>query len=108
MLDSPSAVIVWSFYLFGDLYSTLMVATFFVFLNDSVDAASAKRLYGLIGLGGVAGGAFGSTIVRSKIRDLEMGEWMWVCLGIGVLWALRLQRFRPRRLRHKSSRLARR
>ena len=27
---------VWSFYLFGDLFSTLMVATFFAFLNDSV------------------------------------------------------------------------
>ncbi|MBT3271147.1 hypothetical protein HN371_28665 [Candidatus Poribacteria bacterium] len=27
---------VWSFYLFGDLFSTVMVVTFFAFLNDSV------------------------------------------------------------------------
>ncbi|MFT5373477.1 MAG: AAA family ATP:ADP antiporter [Candidatus Latescibacterota bacterium] len=85
LLDAPSALVVWSFYLFGDLYSTLMVATFFVFLNDSVNSATAKRIYGLVGLGGVAGGAFGSTIVRSKIRDLATSEWMWVCLVLGAL-----------------------
>jgi len=85
LLDSPSSFVVWSFYLFGDLYSTLMVATFFVFLNDSVNSATAKRIYGLVGVGGVAGGAFGSTIVRSKIRDLATSEWMWVCLGLGAL-----------------------
>lgn len=88
LLDAPSSFVVWSFYLFGDLYSTLMVATFFVFLNDSVNSATAKRIYGLIGVGGVAGGAFGSTVVRSKIRDLATSEWMWVCLGLGALIAL--------------------
>ena len=35
LLDSPGHLTVWSFYLFGDLFSTLMVATFFAFLNDS-------------------------------------------------------------------------
>jgi ATP:ADP antiporter, AAA family len=85
LLDTPSALVVWSFYLFGDLYSTLMVATFFVFLNDSVNSATAKRIYGLVGLGGVAGGVFGSTVVRSKIRDLATSEWMWVCLVLGAL-----------------------
>ncbi len=88
LLDAPSSFVVWSFYLFGDLYSTLMVATFFVFLNDSVNSDTAKRIYGLIGVGGVAGGAFGSTVVRSKIRDLATSEWMWVCLGLAVLIAL--------------------
>jgi len=88
LLDAPSSFVVWSFYLFGDLYSTLMVATFFVFLNDSVNSATAKRIYGLIGVGGVAGGAFGSTVVRSKIRDLATSEWMWVCMGLGALIAL--------------------
>ena len=36
LLITPGAITVWSFYLFGDLFSTLMVATFFAFLNDSV------------------------------------------------------------------------
>ena len=76
VLDAPGDGIVWSFYIFGDLYTTLMVATFFAFLNDSVEPNAAKRLYGLIGLGGVTGGAFGSTVVRAKIRDLSMAEWL--------------------------------
>ncbi len=51
-LHAAGDMTVWSFYLFGDLYSTLMVATFFAFLNDSVTAEKAKRLYGVILLGG--------------------------------------------------------
>jgi ATP:ADP antiporter, AAA family len=84
-LESKSASLIWSFYLFGDLYSTLMVATFFVVLNDSVASDVAKRLYGLIGLGGVSGGWFGTEILRAKISDFSLSEWMWVCLGIAVI-----------------------
>jgi len=52
IIESGEDVTIWSFYLFGDLFSTLMVATFFAFLNDSVTADGAKRLYGIVGLGG--------------------------------------------------------
>lgn len=76
---------VWAFYLFGDLYSTLMVATFFAFSNDSVDSDTAKRLYGVIGLGGVAGGAFGSSIVATAVERLSIPAWMFVCMGLGVV-----------------------
>ena len=85
IINTPAALTVWSFYLFGDLYATLMVATFFAFLNDSFNSEDAKRLYGIIGLGGVAGGAFGSTIVRAWIKDLENSTWLLVCLGVGLL-----------------------
>ena len=50
LLNSPGAFTIWSFYLFGDLFSTLMVASFFAFLNDSVAPAAAKRLYPCTGL----------------------------------------------------------
>ncbi|MFN3196896.1 MAG: NTP/NDP exchange transporter [Bradymonadia bacterium] len=83
----PGSGVVWSFYLFGDLYSTLMVATFFAFMNDSVDSDKAKRLYGLVGLGGVAGGVFGTTTVRTQIKNIELGEWMWVSLAIALFIA---------------------
>ena len=71
LLDNAGGGTVWTFYLFGDLFSTLMVATFFAFLNDSVDPASAKRLYGLIGLGGVSGGFFGSAVVGVNVKSLS-------------------------------------
>jgi AAA family ATP:ADP antiporter len=85
---SPSAPDVWAFYLFGDLYSTLMVATFFAFTNDSVDPDTAKRLYGIVGLGGVAGGAFGSTVVASAVEKLSIPAWLLVCLGVSVVVAI--------------------
>lgn len=85
LLMEQGPLVVWSFYLFGDLYSTLMVATFFVFLNDSVAPEMAKRLYGLIGLGGVSGGWFGTEVLRTKIDEFSLSEWMWVCLGVSVV-----------------------
>jgi ATP:ADP antiporter, AAA family len=88
VLNEPSGLTVWSFYLFGDLYSTLMVATFFAFLNDSVRPEDAKRLYGLIVLGGVTGGAFGSLGVAVWIDDLSNAQWLWICFGIAVAIAV--------------------
>lgn len=86
-LGAPGDWTVWSFYLYGDLYSTLMVATFFVFLNDAVAPDAARRLYGLIVLGGVCGGVFGTTVLRVWIKQLSTASWLWVCLFIGVLIA---------------------
>jgi AAA family ATP:ADP antiporter len=85
LVRDPGQGTVWSFYLFGDLFSTLMVATYFAFLNDSVTPDAAKRMYGLTGLGGVVGGAFGSTVVRTWIDSFSMSGWLWVCFGIAVI-----------------------
>jgi len=88
IVDAPGDLTVWSFYLFGDLYSTLMVATFFAFLNDSVTPDGAKRMYGLIGLGGVTGGFFGSMFVRTLIASVSISSWLWICFGIGIIIAV--------------------
>jgi len=87
-IDGPGELVVWSFYLFGDLFNTLMVATFFVFLNDSVKPDDAKRLYGPIVLGGVAGGAVGSTVLVVLIDDLSKPAWMWICAGLSLFVAV--------------------
>lgn len=83
-VKSPGEEVVWSFYLFGDLFSTLMVATFFSFLNDSVTPEKAKRLYGLVGSGGVMGGAFGSLVVRVWIDRLDTSAWLWITFFIAA------------------------
>lgn len=77
--------VAWLFYLYGDLFNTLMVATFFAFLNDSFSPESAKRNYGVIVLGGVSGGAFGSLVVKTQIKTLAMTEWLWICMGLTIL-----------------------
>ena len=85
VIKRPQSVTVWTFYLYGDLFSTLMVATFFAFLNDSVTPDDAKRLYGLVCLGGVAGGVFGTTTLRVLIAKIDVVGWLWVCFGLGLL-----------------------
>jgi AAA family ATP:ADP antiporter len=79
---------VWTFYLYGDLYSTVMVATFFAFLNDAVTPEAARRIYGLIVLGGVSGGVFGSTFLRVWIDRIGKDGWMWICLGVAAVIAI--------------------
>lgn len=85
VIGRPGDLTVWSFYLFGDLFSTLMVATFFAFLNDSVTPDTAKRLYGLVGLGGVTGGVLGTTTVRGLIDTVSLPGWLWICSGLALL-----------------------
>lgn len=90
MIGNISGTFAWSFYLYGDLFSTLMVATFFAFLNDSVNPDSAKRLYGLIGFGGVAGGAFSTTTLRGlqKSGAFSNEQFLFMCVGIVILIAV--------------------
>ncbi len=84
-INSASGPTIWSFYLFGDLFSTLMVATFFAFLNDSMTPDKAKRMYGFIGLGGVAGGVFGTSVEAIWISSVPLSLWLWVCVVIAAL-----------------------
>jgi AAA family ATP:ADP antiporter len=88
----PDAATVWSFYLFGDLFNTLMVATFFAFLNDSVLPDDAKRLYGPIVFGGVAGGVCGSSVVARWIELVSTPAWLCICgaatLAVALVAAL--------------------
>ncbi len=84
LLPDAGHATVWTFYLYGDLFSTLMVASFFAFLNDSVAPDAAKRLYGLVGLGGVLGGAVGSILLASWIDELGPVHWMGVCIALAL------------------------
>lgn len=49
------------FYFWVDVYVTASVALFWSYLNEAMTPWDAKRLYGLIGAGGMAGGIAGST-----------------------------------------------
>ncbi len=84
VIQRPGDLTVWTFYLFGDLFNTLMVATFFAFLNDSVTPEAAKRLYGVIVLGGVTGGAFSTIVLAAWIEIVPYSGWIWICFGMAA------------------------
>ncbi|MBA18797.1 MAG: hypothetical protein CMO70_03620 [Verrucomicrobiales bacterium] len=84
-INNPSEFVIWSFYWFGDLYISLMLAAFFSFLHDTVNLKNAKSLYGFIILGAVSGGAIGSTYFRSWIDDMTHQQWLHLIIGIGLI-----------------------
>ena len=61
---------VWSFYVLGDIWTTVMVATFWAITNDLNTADEAERLYGVIGLGGVVGGFVGASVVSGLVTGI--------------------------------------
>jgi AAA family ATP:ADP antiporter len=85
VVDQPSESVVWLFYLFGDLFNMLMVASFFAFQNDITSPALARRTYSTVVLGGVLGGVFGSTILKVRIGEFKTSSWVWICFAMVVM-----------------------
>jgi ATP:ADP antiporter, AAA family len=83
--DAPSTLVNYAFYLFGDLWSTLWVATFWAFLNEISTTEQSERLYGLIGTGGLLGGVVGSALVAATVRTYSSTPLILLCLGFTAL-----------------------
>lgn len=86
-IADPGPFIIWSFYVFGDMYCAVVVTLFWMIMNDSVRADDAKRLYGVVGLGGVTGGMVGATVVRSGVTTLGRGTVLLVCFALTIIVA---------------------
>jgi AAA family ATP:ADP antiporter len=69
----PGPSLNWSFYLFGDAWSTVWVTTFWAYLTELTRTEQSKRLYGLIGAGGVIGGLIANFTVWQYIEDRGIG-----------------------------------
>jgi len=70
LLQSPTPIEVWSFYIFGDMFNTALVTLFWAFTNDIFTSDEAKRAYGFVGLGGIIGGIVGSTYVTLLVEQV--------------------------------------
>lgn len=85
MSETPPTWLNWSFYLFGDLWSTVWVAVFWAFLNEISTSEQSKRLYGLIGAGGTAGGLVGATLVVGLVRQSPLKTLLLLCTALTIL-----------------------
>lgn len=90
-IEGLGQVGVWSFYVLGDIWTTVMVATFWAITNDLNTADEAERLYGIIGLGGVVGGFVGASVVSGMVTDfgrapLLLGLLVPLALIVGLVY----------------------
>ena len=74
----------YGFYVFLDLFITVNVALFWTFLADITHPESAKRLYGIIGAGGVIGGFVGSFTSNSLIERISPADML---LYVGLAYS---------------------
>lgn len=85
---APSEVVNWSFYLFGDAWTTIWVTTFWAYLNEMTGTEQSKRLYGLIGGGGVVGGLVGTGIVAGLVERVGTPPLLVAAAMVTALLAL--------------------
>jgi ATP:ADP antiporter, AAA family len=71
-LAQPEAWSIWGFYFLGDLESTLMVAAFWAYATDLSSSNQAKRLFGVVGGGGVIGGWAGISVAKFLLLEIGM------------------------------------
>lgn len=80
VIEDLNDAIVWSFFVYGDMFNTVMVALFWAFTNDIMHSRQAKRAYGVIGLGGVVGGFVGATVVNSSVESFGRSPLLLFCI----------------------------
>lgn len=96
----PAPAVNWSFYLFGDAWSTVWVTAFWAYLTELTRTDQSKRLYGLIGAGGVIGGLLANFAVWQYVESQGIGVLLAgaavVTALIGVImWRLEVTAARP-------------
>lgn len=84
--DDPGPVLIWTFYLLGDLEATMMVAAFWAYLTDLLRGSDASWLFGPIGAGGVLGGWAG--ISAAKLLLVTIGTQGLLLVAAGLMGGL--------------------
>jgi len=84
----PSVPLNWSFYLFGDAWSTVWVTSFWAYLTELTRTDQSKRLYGLIGGGGVIGGLMANFAVWQYVEKSGIGVLLTGAAGLTIAIAL--------------------
>ena len=86
--QNPGEAFSWGLYIFGDMYVSTLVALFFATLHDKSSIEDARRIYGLVGIGGVLGGLVGSVAASGLDRVVGVPGALTVSMGLTLCVAL--------------------
>ena len=79
---------VWAVYIMVEIYSVMMIGIFWTYTNDIVTQAESDRLYGIIGVGGIVGGAAGGAFVDAFTRTVGPVNLLVICAGLVLVSAV--------------------
>ncbi|HVY46008.1 MAG TPA: Npt1/Npt2 family nucleotide transporter [Minicystis sp.] len=78
---------VWAIYILVEIYSVVMIGIFWTYANDVVTTEESNKLYGLVGVGGILGGAAGGAFVDAFARQIGPEHLLLICAGLVVVSA---------------------
>lgn len=77
----------YGYFFYLDIFNSVLVALFWSFANDLTAPDEARRTYGLVGAGGILGGAAGSAVTGWSVERLGAPNLLLVCAALLVLIA---------------------
>lgn len=71
----------YAYFFYVDIFNSVMVALFWSFANDLNDPDQARRTYGVVGAGGIVGGAAGSAVTGWSVEHFGAPNLLLVCVA---------------------------
>jgi ATP:ADP antiporter, AAA family len=72
----------YAYFFYVDIFNSVMVALFWSLANDLNSPEEAQRTYGVIGAGGIVGGAVGSAVTGWSVEHVGTANMLLICVGI--------------------------
>ncbi len=79
---SSSSAVLYGFYVWTGLVATIVVVQFWLLLSDAFTVSQAKRVYALIGAGGLLGATAGSVLAGGLLQVIGANELILVAAGV--------------------------
>ena len=99
MLNLEQSWVFYLFYVFVSIYGILMTSQAWLLANAVFDTAQAKRIFALIGLGGILGASTGGEVTNLIIQNfnVQTKDLLFICIGVlaisvflaNLIWAIR-------------------
>jgi len=85
LLQTEASWVYYLFYIWVNLYGLLAVSLLWLFANAVFHAREARRLFGFIGTGGIAGAVLGGLFTGWAVEALGTENLLLVCMGLLVM-----------------------
>ncbi|HUP20365.1 MAG TPA: cyclic nucleotide-binding domain-containing protein [Gemmatimonadota bacterium] len=92
LLEDATAWSAGAFYVWIQVFSLLLVSQFYLLGTDLFDPRQAKRIYGVIGAGGLLGGVAGAAMAGFLVGEVGADNLLWIGLALTVACAALAER----------------